>query len=194
MSRRRKIGRERYTLTHQRPRSEVVTAVAGVAAVLVSAALLTWLLRPGSGPGTGGLMHRQPRASWLVLLTVVAALMAFSWVRRTRSRIATNRTAALAGAMALVAVAAVAAGMLWPGGLLRHTPGGLDLPEIELPDISTPDSTVTPPPSETGTPGPTDTLLTEVPPTETSTPGPTEVPPTEAPPAEATVPGAAGSP
>ncbi len=196
MSRRRSIGRERYTLPQQRPRSELVTAVAGVSAVVLVAALLIWLLRPGSGPGTGGLIHRQPRASWLVLFTAVAASGAVSWARSTRSRIAANRTAALVGAVSLVAVAAVVAGMLWPGGLLRHTPGPLDIPEIELPPLSTPETPVTPTVPESSAPGPSDTA-----PPDTSAPD-TEAPDTTAPdpasattqPAEATAPGAAGSP
>ena len=48
---------------------------------------MIWLLRPGPPgvEGTGGLASRQPRAAWLVALTLVA-LVGFVWwaVRRQR--------------------------------------------------------------------------------------------------------------
>lgn len=158
MSRRHRIGRERYTLPQTRSRAEVITAVAGAVAVVGGTLLLVWLLRPGTGPGTGGLVHRQPRATWLILLTAGAAAAAVWWTRRTRSRLAARRPAALAAAMVLVGIAAVAGGLLWPGGLLRHVnsiPGPLVRPtDTTLPvSNSTPGATVPPLSPESTAPG-----------------------------------------
>jgi len=157
MSRRRRIGRERYTVPQQRPRGEIATAVGGAAAVLVGALIMIWLLRPGTGPGTGGLLHRQPRASWLIVVTACAAAIAAAWTRRTHSRLARHRPAALATVMVLVVAAAVAGGMLWPGGLLRHVESPVE-PEILPPDATPPVLTAVPgstAPSGTTPPGPT---------------------------------------
>ena len=187
MSTRRRIGRERYTVPQRRPRGELLKTVGGVAAVVVGTLVMVWLLRPGTGSASGGLVSRQPRAAWLIVLTASAALAAVSWLRRTRSRrIAARPVAALVAAMALVAVAAVAAGAMWPGGLLRHTPGGPPAPRFEtettLPAAtSAPAANTTTPqsgstvPAETTTPGAETTV-----PVETTTPGIEATAPVEA--------------
>jgi hypothetical protein len=58
-----------------RSRRELFTAIGGAVGVVVVTAIMVWLLRPGpSGTqGTGGLGNPQPRATWLVVHTVVAA-------------------------------------------------------------------------------------------------------------------------
>ena len=69
-----------------------MTAIGGSVAVVLATALMVWLLRPGTPgvEGTGGLVSRQPRATWLVALTLAAAV-GFAWYvwknqRRWRSR------------------------------------------------------------------------------------------------------------
>ena len=179
MSQRRRIGRERYTIPQKRNRAEVLAAAGGVVAVLVATLVIVWLLRPGPLPGTGGLAHRQPRATWLLVLSGAAAIGAVAWIRGSRSRIARRPRVAIPGALALVAVAAVAAGTLWPGGLLRHPPSLPDLSPVEgLPDPAT-QTTV---PGETTVPDPA---------TETTVPGETTVPD---PAPETTVPGETTAP
>jgi len=184
MSRRHRIGRERYTLPQVRSRAEVITAVAGAAAVVVGTLLLVWLLRPATGPGTGGLIHRQPRAAWLIILTAGAAAAALRWAGRSRR--ATHRRTAIAVAMVLVGVAAVAGGALWPGGLLRHVqsiPGHTVRPtDTSLPvSNSTPGTTPQPLSTPSTAPG---AAVSVVP----TAPGPTSAP------AESTAPAAPGSP
>lgn len=133
-----------------RSRREVVTAVLGAVAVVAGTILMVWLLRPGTAgvPGTGGLASRQPRATWLVVLTI-GALVALTWWTLRRQRDWRGKVIVLLfGGWVLVLVAAAVAGALWPGGLLRHTPetpAPLDLAELEdLPSTTLPGATSAP--------------------------------------------------
>jgi hypothetical protein len=115
-----------------RSRRELVTAIGAAAAVVLGTALLIWLLRPGTPgvEGTGGLASRQPRAAWLVGLTLVAVI-AFTWwaIRRQRDWRGRIVIVLLVGWVILL-LAAVLAGILWPGGLLRHTTPAPDLGDV----------------------------------------------------------------
>jgi hypothetical protein len=113
---------KRQPVPHRHSRADIVKAVAVGAGIVAATALLVWLLRPGPPgvPATGGLMNRQPRASWLVVGAIGLAGLA-TWLilrgsRRTRSR----AKVLLPSAFGVVLVVAVAGGFLWPGGLLRH--------------------------------------------------------------------------
>jgi len=113
---------KRQAVPHRRARAEIVKAVGVGVGIVAVTALLVWLMRPGpSGiPATGGLMNRQPRASWLVGSGLgVAAIAAWFIVRgsrKTRSR----AKVLLPSALGVVLVATVGGGFVWPGGLLRH--------------------------------------------------------------------------
>ncbi len=126
-----------------RPRAEVVTAVAAAVVIVAVTVLLIWLMRPGQTgvPGGGGLLSRQSRATLLGVLTVAALTIGIWWVlngrrrpRRVQPRIAVAVTAAV-----LVA-GAVVAGVLWPGGLIRHWPQQINPVENPL----TPQPVLTP--------------------------------------------------
>jgi hypothetical protein len=98
-----------------RTRAEVVTAVVTSVALAMGTGLAVWAMRPG------GIADRQPRASWLVGTAVLAAALLLVRVTRRPPRRASARVAS-AGGLAVVALGAVVAGVLWPGGLLRHSP------------------------------------------------------------------------
>ena len=123
-------ARSRRTAGAPPPRAarEVVTGRSGAASPSSSrTALMIWLLRPGPPgiEGTGGLVNRQPRATWLVA----------SSRSRGRRRLSPGascdgqrrRRSPRAGRSSPIALRAVAgrsrsiAGIVWPGGLLRHT-------------------------------------------------------------------------
>lgn len=118
-------------------RRDVALAVGGSAVVVGSTLLLIWLMRPGSAntftPGSGGLVHRQPRVAWLVFATVSAIALLAWWIWRPESRVR-NRRGAMAAAGALVVAAAVAGSLLWPKGILRHY---ASTPPITTPPITT---------------------------------------------------------
>ena len=108
-----------------RPRSEVVTAVGVGAGIVFGTALLIWLLRPGTPgiPGGGGLLSRQPRMTILVVLTAAALGTVVYRVLRHHKRSArfSPRGSLLIGS-GVVIVLAVAGGILWPNGVIRHWP------------------------------------------------------------------------
>jgi hypothetical protein len=106
---------------HTYPRSEIVTAVLGSAAVVILTAIAIWMLRPGTAftPGTGGLAHRQPRATWLVagtLLVMVVGVIVVVRSPRWRRHLIASISVVVVGSLVL----AVVVGALWPSGLLRH--------------------------------------------------------------------------
>jgi hypothetical protein len=95
-------------------RRDIVLAAAAVTAAVVGTALAIWMLRPG------GVADRQPRATWLVALALVAAAFVIWWGLRPRAKQRERRWLWIAGGVGLVAVGAVLAGIAWPGGLLRQ--------------------------------------------------------------------------
>jgi cytochrome bd-type quinol oxidase subunit 2 len=140
---------------YQAPRrqSEVVTAVAVAAGIVIGSALMIWLLRPG------GMADRQPRSSWLVATALIAAIVAVSLVFRTAKQREINTPVWLAGSFAGILVVAIGAGIVWPHGLLRHTP-----PPITAPPTSAPSATTTSPGSSSTQPTtPTTTATTTAP-------------------------------
>jgi UDP-N-acetylmuramyl pentapeptide phosphotransferase/UDP-N-acetylglucosamine-1-phosphate transferase len=105
---------------HTHSRREIVTAVLGGAGVVVFTVVAIWLLRPGgSTPGTGGIAHRQPRATWLVGISLLAVIVGTIVVLRSR-KLRRRAKALLPTIIASVLVVAVVVGFVWPGGLLRH--------------------------------------------------------------------------
>ena len=169
-------SRTRRPVHRHRSRRELWQAIGGAVAVVLGTALLVWLLRPGTAgvEGTGGLASRQPRASWLVALTLAAGI-AFCWyVWRHPRRWHGRYVAVLTGGCFAILLLAVVAGIVWPGGLLRHpepvpTVDNSDLAPTSLP----PDLGATTVPGET------------IAPVETTAPAGTETtvaaPPTTAP-------------
>jgi hypothetical protein len=98
-----------------------VTAVCGAAAVVIGTLLLIWLMRPGNAvtPGSGGLIHRQPRVSWLVFFALVALISAIVWITRSR-RFREHPRVPVAIASVVVILLAIVAGLAWPSGIERH--------------------------------------------------------------------------
>jgi hypothetical protein len=115
-------SRRRQPLPQHRDRGELVKAVLVSAAIVAATAVVVWLLRPGPAgvPATGGVMNRQPRASWLVVGTLGAGGVAAYWVLHRKNRNKRRTRATLTIAFAGILVAAIVLGFVWPGGLLRH--------------------------------------------------------------------------
>jgi hypothetical protein len=138
-----------------------VVAVLGATAVVVCTAVAIWMLRPGSfTPGTGGIAHRQPRATWLVAGTVVVIVAGVAYVlrsRRWRRHLIPAIAAVVVGGLVLAAVV----GTVWPSGLLHQYPrlvGPDDFQTETTPALPTtaPGATTAPP----GTTGATTTPTT----------------------------------
>jgi hypothetical protein len=155
---RRKVAPRRHT------RRELLTAIGGAVAVVLVTALLIWLMRPGTSgvEGTGGLASRQPRAAWLVALTL-GAVVAFTWWALRRQESWRGRLIiVLVVGWVIIGLAAALAGILWPGGLLRHTepvPDVGDLTPTTLPaelQTSIPEQSTAP--GQTTVPAGTDTV------------------------------------
>jgi hypothetical protein len=108
-----------------RPRSEVVVAVVVGAAIVFGTILLIWLLRPGTPgvPGQGGLLSRQPRITILVVATAIAlgGVVYRVLTHHRRSARLSQRASLLLGS-GVVLVLAVAGGIFWPNGVIRHWP------------------------------------------------------------------------
>jgi len=145
-------SRTRKPTVRARPRSEVLVAVAAAVGIVAGTALLIWLMRPGEPgvPGGGGLLSRQSRVTLLVVLSVGALAIAIWWVLngRRRPRRLSQRAAVTITAVVLIA-SSVLAGILWPGGLVRHWPK--QAKEIETP-ATTPVVTAPPATSKTKPP------------------------------------------
>ena len=123
---------KRTPIPHRRSRAEIVQAVGVAAGIVLATALLVWLMRPGpsSSPiATGGLMNRQPRASWLVGGALGIALLAAWWILRVSKRAKENLKIVAPVTAGAILVVAVIAGIAWPGGLLRH--------QVALPPVTT---------------------------------------------------------
>jgi len=165
MSPRRPRGVQ-HVPTHSR--REVTQAVVGPIVVVVLTLLLIWMMRPGSvTPGTGGLLHRQPRAGWLVAAALVA-LVALAWaVWRPGSTVRQRPLVTATGTVGVLLLAVIGA-VVWPGGLLHHYQSEPTLPTPTSSPIS-----VAPTPSSVA---PTSAAPTSVAPTSataSSAPGTT---------------------
>ena len=133
---------KRQPLPHRRNRSEIVKAVAVAAGIVVVTAVVIWLMRPGAAGtvGTGGMMNRQPRVSWLVGLALgVGGAVAWFILRFSRRSRGHEKTA-LPVALGVVLVATVIGGFAWPGGLLRHDHAP---PKLTTPSTTAPGATTT---------------------------------------------------
>ena len=111
------------TIPRRRERREVLKAVAGSVSVLVLTAFAIWALRPGPSSrfdnGGGGIFNRQPRVSWLFVLTIAAVVGFGWWVTKSQGRPRKRRSAWLSSGLVLIVGVAVVVGVMWPGGLLR---------------------------------------------------------------------------
>jgi hypothetical protein len=171
----------RAPLKRERSRREIATALGAVVAIVGGTALAIWLLRPGDPlvPGTGGLAHRQPRATWLVAGSVLAAVVAVVFILRSR-KWRRRAKAAIPAALAIILVVAIAVGVMWPGALLRTY-----VPIPEAPDLPPPSITA---PAETSAPGQTTAPGQSTVPGRTTAPGATTAPVGTTPATNATVP------
>lgn len=150
--------RNRTPVRLGRSRAEIGTAVAVGAVIVVLTGLAIWLLRPGTPgvAGGGGLAARQPRATLLIVLVGIAGLLVvLRFRRRPVKRFGTRGSIAIG--LGVVAVVAIVAALVWPGGLLR--------------DYSV--APFTPPPASTPSSVPTSAPATSVPAAPTSAPAPT---------------------
>jgi hypothetical protein len=143
----------RQPLPSRRNRADILKAAGVAAAIVLGTALLIWLLRPGPAgiPATGGVMNRQPRASWLILGALVAGGFVAWFVLRRGSRVRRRRArAVLTISFVVLIICTVGLGLLWPGGLLRH-----DVAPAEPAPTTTPTSTPTSPSTPTTKPAAT---------------------------------------
>src|SRR5580700_10079462 len=101
---------KRQPIPHRRSRTDIAKAVGAGAGIVATTALVIWLLRPGPAgiPATGGLMNRQPRASWLVGGGLGAAAAASWFILRGRRSMRSRANVLLPAALAVVLVATVA--------------------------------------------------------------------------------------
>jgi len=113
---------KRQSIPHRRGQADIVKAVGAGALIVAATALLIWLMRPGPPgiPATGGLINRQPRASWLVGGGIGVAAIAVWFILRGRRSLRARAKVLLPVAVGVVLVATVGVGFVWPGGLLRH--------------------------------------------------------------------------
>lgn len=157
MSQRRRIRRQVVPIGPSK--HDKVIAYLGAFGVLLGTALVVWLLRPGDPDPyglTGGLANRQPRVTWLVILTFAALVGAFVALHRA-ARGKYRRHRGWVGVMVLAL--AVGAGFAWPGGLLRKGPVPIVLPPIETLPSTAATETTTGATTATTTPGTTETTL-----------------------------------
>jgi hypothetical protein len=125
--------RRRQQYQSPRTRADVVTAVVAGVSIVAGTALMIWLLRPG------GIADRQPRSSWLVGGALIIAVVTV-YALRPAGRFDVNRKVAVPGALGAIVVLAVIAGVLWPHGLLRHTPKLAPIDTSPAASISVPSS------------------------------------------------------
>src|SRR5689334_22306760 len=109
-------SRSRGQYVRVRPRSEVYVAIAAAAGIVIGTALLIWLMRPGTSgaAGTGGLFTRQPRVTWLVVVTLLAIGAVVWYVLSHHKRRRFGDWGTIAIASGIVVVIAVIVGIIWP--------------------------------------------------------------------------------
>lgn len=143
-------------------RRDRAIAIGGSFGIVLISAVLIWAMRPGNvRPGTGGIIYRQPRASWLVLLFIAGVSLCWWFAKRSDSKFRnTSRAAALMIAgVTLTAVAVVVFwDVKWDGIVRTYTP------PPTFPTAPIPTSTTTAPGATTTTasstgPGATTTTL-----------------------------------
>ena len=112
----------RTPVPHRRSRADLLEAVGAAVGIVAITALLIWLTRPGPAGtvGTGGMMSRQPRSSWLVGIALGLAAGATWWILRVSRRARGHVKVVLPIALGVVLVGAVVGAIAWPGGVLRH--------------------------------------------------------------------------
>jgi len=133
-------------------RDDILKAVAVSAVIVVITGILVWMLRPGPPgvPATGGIMNRQPRATWLIVGAIAAGTIACVVIMRGHGRARKRAKVVLPIALAIVLLGAIGLGIAWPGGLLRHDVA----PVTEEPQPEpTPTTPTTPPSGATGSSG-----------------------------------------
>jgi len=143
----------RRPLPHRRNRADILKAAGVAAAIVLGTALLIWMLRPGPAgiPATGGVMNRQPRASWLIVGALLVGGFVAWFVLRRGSRVARRRVRAiLTISFVVLIICTFGVGLLWPGGLLRH-----DVAPAAVTETTTPTSTPTTPSTPTTKPNAT---------------------------------------
>jgi hypothetical protein len=137
-------------------RADIVKAVGVSAAIVVVTAVIVWLMRPGPPgiPGTGGIMNRQPRASWLIVGAIVVGTIACWMIMRGHGRTRERAKVVLPIALVVVLLGAIGLGIAWPGGLLRHDVAPslepIDVEPEPEPEATTPPTTATGPSGATG--------------------------------------------
>jgi hypothetical protein len=112
-------------------RHEIVVAVLGCVAVVLGTLFLIWLMRPGptSSIGKGGILNRQPRAGWLLVITIAAILGILYFALRPDSRV---RRKVVVVVSSIVVIVLAAGGVAWayPGGVVHHYPSAPKPPPI----------------------------------------------------------------
>jgi hypothetical protein len=149
-------SRTRGQYVRVRPRSEVYVAIAVASGIVIGTALLIWLMRPGTSgaPGTGGVFTRQPRLTWLIVITLLTIGGVIWYVLSRHKRWRFGEWGTIAIASGVVVVIAVIVAIIWPGGIVKHY--------ASVPSITPPTSATTPATNATPT--------TKVPPTTAATP------------------------
>ncbi|HEX4490468.1 MAG TPA: hypothetical protein VH914_04595 [Acidimicrobiia bacterium] len=133
-----------------RTRRELTIAVGVAAGIVVGTAIMVWLLRPG------GMADRQPRSSWVIGLALLAAIVAVWLVVSNADRRDLNAPVWIGGSLAGILVLAIVIGLVWPHGLLRHTPTPITAPPTQTTQptsSTTPTASTTAPTGSTATPG-----------------------------------------
>jgi hypothetical protein len=139
-----------------RPRSEVYTAIAVAAAIVIGTALLIWLMRPGAPgqTGTGGLFARQPRLTLLGFVTLLAIGGVVYYVLSRRRQWRFGRRVTVAIGVGIVIVLAVVVGIVWPGGVVKHYTSFSNAPVVPETTPSTTHTTTTTPATSPSTAAP----------------------------------------
>ena len=131
----------RQPLPRRRARVDIFKAVGVAAAIVLGTALLIWLLRPGPPgiPATGGVMNRQPRASWLIVGALALGGFVAWFVLRRGGRTRRRARSILTISFVVLIICTVGVGLIWPGGLLRHdvAPAAQPEPTTTLPTTPT---------------------------------------------------------
>ncbi len=139
------------------PAKERWIAVVGSVGIVAMSLFLIWAMRPGNfNPGTGGIIHRQPRVTWLLALTAVGLICAVWYPRRPDAKFKNRRRAAglLSSGVLVVAVLTVVWwGQRWDGIVRTYTPPVTFAPQPTVkPGATTTTRAV--PPSTTATTAP----------------------------------------